>query len=255
MERQLENLAICVSFFTRVPLPGVLSRYLQHDTRLSDAIAWFPLTGLLIGIPPALRCFTHPVKLLPALISAGLAIGLGILITGALHEDGLADSADGLGATSQRERALEIMRDSSIGTYGSLALILSVGLRWAALASLAPLAGVLAILIAHSGSRSAMTAAMQLSSYVRKEGLGKQVDYELPENGFVIATGMALAVALLLGGLGGLLAVLIAYVTAWGLVKYFEHRLGGYTGDSLGAIQQVSEIAILVALASTWSPA
>ena len=176
-----------------------------------------------------------------------------MLITGALHEDGLADCADGLGATSDRQKALEIMRDSTIGTYGALALASTFLLRWAALSALEPVAGFLALLIAHGTSRSAMIIMMRFADYARPEGLGKLAAGHISANGFGVAIILPLAVALVIGSLLGTTSAVLGLLSGWCLMKYFVYRIGGYTGDCLGAVQQVAEITVLVSLVGFWT--
>lgn len=251
MEKLTQNLALTLAFFSRIPLPNSLGNRIRHDAKLSDAAAFFPFAGLIIALPIALVWYLSAL-FLPQTIAAGLAIGLGLLITGGLHEDGFADCADGLGATPDKTRALEIMRDSRIGTYGGLALILSIGLRWAALAALSPIAGALAIIICHTGARSMMTIAMRFSTYAREDGLGKQAT-DLPHSNFLSAMAIALIIAIILGWHWGIIALLFSALTAWVFLKRLEHRLGGYTGDGLGAMEQIAEITILITLAGAWS--
>ena len=251
MEKLTANLALTLAFFSRIPLPASLGNRISHDAKIGEAAAFFPVAGLIISLPIALVWFVSS-SYLPATIAAGLAIGLSLLITGGLHEDGFADCADGLGATPNRERALEIMRDSRIGTYGSLALILSIGLRWAALANLDPVSGVLAIIICNVGARSAMTIAMQLSEYARPEGLGKQAD-TIRQSDFSLAIVIAFLIAILFGWFWGVIALSLAYMASWFFLKRLEKRLGGYTGDGLGAMEQIAEITILITLAGAWS--
>ena len=252
MERIVASLALCLGFFSRVPLPQALAGHISSDSKLSSSIALFPVAGLVIAIAPA-TVFYLASLLLPTTVAAGLAIAVGLLVTGALHEDGFADCADGLGATPDRKKALEIMRDSRIGTYGAIALLISVGLRWMALATMAPLSGVLALLIAHSGSRSAITLAMRYSIYARPEGLGQQADGDLPSGGFETAILLAAAIAFVMGWFAGIMALVAGFAFAWLYLKYLEHRLGGFTGDGLGAMQQIAEITILIALAGFWA--
>ena len=201
MEKLIEHFALTLAFFTRIALPDSLGSRIDPNAKLSEAAALFPVTGLAIAIPPAILWLVAS-QYLPATIAAGLAIACGLLITGGLHEDGFADCADGLGATPDRERALEIMRDSNIGTYGGLALVISIGLRWAALASLGPMTGALALLICHSGARSVMTIAMQHSNYARKNGLGKQAN-NIQTSAFNVAMAIAFGIAVLLGWFWG----------------------------------------------------
>lgn len=251
MEKLIENLALTLAFFSRIPLPASLGNRISHDAKLGEAAAFFSIAGLIISIPIALLWFIAS-SYLPASLAAGLALGCSLLITGGLHEDGLADCADGLGATPDRDRALEIMRDSRIGTYGSLALILSIALRWAALASLGPISGVLAIIICNVGARSAMTIAMQFSDYARPEGLGKQAS-TIRQSDFILAILIALVVAILCGWFWAVIALSLAYFTSWLFLKRLEKRLGGYTGDGLGAMEQIAEMTILITLAGAWS--
>lgn len=210
------------------------------------------MVGLIIGILAGTVYFASSL-LLPALVSAGLAVATGLIVTGALHEDGLADCADGLGATSNREKALEIMRDSRIGAYGAVALILSIGLRWTAISALSPLSGFLALLIAHSASRSTIPLAMRFSQYARIDGLGGMAQGDIIEKEFYATLLISAVIALLLGWNFGVIASAVGFLSAWLMLKYLEYRLGGYTGDGLGAMQQVAEITILITLAGFWS--
>lgn len=243
---------MAIAFFTRLPVSTSGSSHQHADRSLVDCIPFFPVTGLLIGFVSG-AVWALSSLIFPSAISAGLAIAAGILVTGALHEDGLADCADGLGGTSDRSRALEIMRDSRIGTYGAIALILSVGLRWAALASLPVNAGFAALMIVHAVSRTSIVTAMVTSQYARPKGLGSMAQGEASTADIAIAYGVAAILALILGGLGGVTASVIGLGAGWLFLQYLKIRLGGYTGDGLGAIQQVSEIAILSVLAGFWS--
>ena len=189
---------------------------------------------------------------LPPLVAAGLALGAMVLLTGALHEDGLADCADGLGGGRSETEALEIMRDSRVGSYGVLALVLSVGLRWAALASLGAAGGVLALVMAGGIGRAIMVPATALASYARPEGLGSSVADGAGPVEVAVAFGTALLLAVA-GGWAGLAALLLALAVAAGFLRYIVVRVGGYTGDGLGAIAQLGEITVMMALVGAWS--
>lgn len=247
-----EQLALTVSFFTRISIPDKIAAHIDTDETLASSVLMFPIVGLMIAVGPALIWF-GTIQFLPPLVAAGLAIAFGLFITGALHEDGLADCADGLGGSRDRERSLEIMRDSRIGAFGALALMISVGLRWTALASLGPLAGVLALFISHSGGRAAIALALQFSIYTRPQGLGNSVEGGLPKFGLIITSAIAAAIAILLGNVWGVIALALGFVAAWLVLQWLNHRLGGYTGDGLGAMQQVAEITILILLAGFWT--
>jgi len=251
VEKIIENFALTLAFFSRIPLPASLGDRISHEAKLGKAAGYFPIAGFIIAIPVAIIWFIANLYL-PATIAAGFAIAISLLITGGLHEDGLADCADGLGATQDRNRALEIMHDSRLGTYGSLALIMSIGLRWAALATLAPWTGVLAIFISFSGARAAMTIAMRFSTYARTDGLGKQAD-NMPHSAFITSIAAAVMIAALCGWLWGIIALCFGFIAAWLFLKRLEVRLGGYTGDGLGAMEQIAEIIILITLAGAWS--
>ncbi|MEO1140921.1 MAG: adenosylcobinamide-GDP ribazoletransferase, partial [Pseudomonadota bacterium] len=174
MDQILAKFALSLGFFTKVRLPEFLGSKISPDAKLKDAVVFFPIAGLLIGLVVATIWFVSA-QFLPPLVAAGLAILCGIMVTGGLHEDGLADCADGLGGVVDKERALEIMRDSRIGTYGTLALITTTGLRWVSLAGLSIASGFSALIIAHTASRAAISMAMKYSDYARQSGLGDQV--------------------------------------------------------------------------------
>ena len=191
--------------------------------------------------------------MLPPLAAALVAVLAGVLLTGALHEDGLADTADGLGARGGRDKRLEVMRDSRSGAYGVLALVFSIGLRGAALAA-APsaLAGLGALVAAAAWSRALIPAAMQIMPPARADGLGAGAGQP---DATIAATAAMLGIALALAGLGlaAPLAVLAALAAAWGVVVLARRQLGGFTGDVLGAIQQCAEAAMLLAAAGAWA--
>ncbi|MCB1387364.1 MAG: adenosylcobinamide-GDP ribazoletransferase [Nitratireductor sp.] len=257
----LRDTLLALRFFTRLPLPetdstidGTGGDGTGGDAQARDlagAARAFPLAGLVIGALIAL-VWTVAASLLPPLPAAGLAIGAGLLITGALHEDGFSDCADGLGGGGNRERALEIMRDSRIGAFGAAALIVSIGLRWTALAQLDLVMGAAALLIAHAVSRAAIVPAMALSRYARAQGLASTVATGTSRETLVLTLAIAALIALLFGGWAGLVAAAIATGCALAFLKRLEARLGGYTGDGLGAMQQIAEIAVLLVLAGFW---
>jgi adenosylcobinamide-GDP ribazoletransferase len=249
--RARDEIALLLSaagFLTRLPVPGWAG---WEDGRLVRVSRFFPIIGALVGAAGAGVWWLAGLALPPAL-AAGLALAAMLLLTGALHEDGLADCADGLGGGATRDRTLEIMRDSRIGSYGALALILSVGLRWAALAALAPGPGVLALVIAGGIGRAMMVPATALARYARPEGLGAMVAAGAGSLEVTVALATALLLAVIGGG-AGLLALLLAAVVAGLFLLYLVRRIGGYTGDGLGAIAQLAEIAAVLVLAGAWA--
>jgi adenosylcobinamide-GDP ribazoletransferase len=246
--RELRHFRIALAFLTRLPVP----RTADHGAgRFARSVRYFALVGALVGaIAGAVLLLASAV--LPMPVAAGLAIGAGVLVTGGLHEDGLADTADGLGGGGTPERALEIMRDSRIGAYAGLALVFSVGLRWAALAGLAPSDGAVALVVAHALSRAAIAPVLLAAPYARASGLATGLAGAVTGRDVAIALLLALAIAMLAGPACGLVALAAAAVAAGAMLAMLLRRLGGYTGDGLGAVQQAAEIAVLAALTACW---
>jgi adenosylcobinamide-GDP ribazoletransferase len=233
-----------VLFSTRLPLGRAA---MVEGAALARASWAWPLAGALVGAIGAAVYWATATAGVPALAAAGLAVGATLLATGCLHEDGLADTADGFGGGTSRERKLVIMTDSRIGSYGACALMLSLLLRIAAIASLGdPLLVVPALIAAHVAARSSMPLLMRLVPPARHDGLS--ADAGRPPLTSVIVAAMLGAAALEfgLGIVPGLIAVgLIA--CALGIMAWLCRRqIGGQTGDVLGALEQVSEILILL---------
>lgn len=234
-------------FLTRLPLPEGP----WEADRLARASRYFPAAGALVGLAGGVVWWLAGLALPPAL-AAGLALAAMLALTGALHEDGLADCADGLGGGRGRDEALAIMRDSRTGSYGVLALVLSVGLRWAALAALAPAAGVLALVLAGGIGRAMMVPATALARYARAEGTGALVARGAGPVEVLVALGSALLLALI-GGWAGLLALMLTALVTAAFLGWMVRRVGGYTGDGLGAIAQLGEITVMLTLAGSWA--
>jgi adenosylcobinamide-GDP ribazoletransferase len=242
------NFAAAVAFFTRIPVATPA----DAGWSLAEAIWAFPLVGAGIGAVVAVVFLIAQVIGLSDWLAALLAILAGLLLTGALHEDGLADSVDGLFGGSDRERRLAIMRDSRHGTFAVLALLLSVLLRAAALAQIgeAVLAG-LALVAANAGSRALLPAVMWFLPPSRDDGLGAASGRPRPA---AIVVGLLIAFAIsgaALGPLHGIVAWGVAVTAVAITTAIARRRIGGYTGDVLGACQQIAEIAMLLAAAAT----
>jgi adenosylcobinamide-GDP ribazoletransferase len=194
---------------------------------------------------------------LPAPVAAVLSTAASIYITGAFHEDGFADACDGLGGGLTRERALEIMKDSRVGAYGAIGIVCMLAAKLSVLAALPPHQTVAALLLAHPLSRLAATSLIWKLEYVRGEGKAKPLAQRMTSAEFAIAAlGAGLPAGLLLaGGWSTPVAILAAVAgalaaTLW-LGRLFVRRLGGYTGDCLGAVQQLAEVLIYVAILAT----
>jgi adenosylcobinamide-GDP ribazoletransferase len=238
--RRMAEARLALMLLTRLPV----GRLAEPAPGLAEARWAWPLAGLAVGAAGWAAFAGAQALGLPTAAAAWLALGAGALVTGALHEDGLADWADGAGAGGDRARRLEIMADSRIGSFGVVALILSFGLRAAALAALAP--GLAAFLAMAVASRAAMLALQEALPPARPGGLGAQAS---GRGGWRGALGLALGLAALLAlGAPGLAAGLAMALAAAALGRHALARLGGQTGDVLGAGQQVAEIAGWLAL-------
>ncbi|TGQ94285.1 adenosylcobinamide-GDP ribazoletransferase [Mesorhizobium sp. M8A.F.Ca.ET.208.01.1.1] len=238
----LDDIALCLVFFTRLPLPVLDFR----GRSLAAAIWAAPIAGLAVGLIGAIVFATAERFGLAIGPSAALALVATVLTTGCLHEDGLSDVADGFGGGKSRGRKLEIMRDSRIGAYGAMALALSLLIRWSTLSELPdPTQALFALVAAHAASRGVLGAFMHLLPPARSDGLS--ADAGTVSLGTAIAGGVLGAIPLLLLGPGGAIAALVLL----GLLFAAFHALclnqiDGQTGDTIGALQQVSEIAVLL---------
>lgn len=245
----LRDLALCLVFFTRLPLPAFDFR----DRKLADAIWAAPLAGLAVAVLGALT-YAIADRLGPAAGPASaLALAAMVLTTGALHEDGLSDVADGFGGGRDREHKLEIMRDSRIGAYGAAALALSLLIRWSALSEIHGSWSMLAALVAaHGASRGLAGAFMHRLPPARSDGLSAGAGSVSRQTALA---GAALgALALLPLGFSGLVAAAILLGLLFiAFTALCRRHIDGQTGDTVGALQQIGEIAVLLVASVTLS--
>ncbi|MGO9390261.1 adenosylcobinamide-GDP ribazoletransferase [Rhodoblastus sp.] len=244
------DLLACLGFFSRLPLPET-----PADANFPRALRLAPVAGALLGLASALPFLLALNWGEPPLVAALLALAAGALLSGGLHEDGLADVADGFGGGFSREKKLEIMRDSRIGAFGATALFLSLGLRAAALAALATVPGRAAPVIVAAGavSRLACLTPLLFLPPARSDGSGRTAAALTPEEArpaFAWALGFAIlpwfggfSLAACLGALA------LAGVAVWGLCALARAQIGGQTGDVAGAAQQLAEISVLLVFA------
>ena len=249
LSHQVQLLLCAVQFLTRIPTPAL--RDFQPDW-ISRSARYFPLVGLLIGGACA-AVFWSASLIWTGWLPALLALAAGVLITGAFHEDGLADTADGLGGGTTVARRLTIMKDSRIGTYGALALGLTLAIKAAALATLPAGLGAWTLVAAHGAGRGASVLAMRALPYVGDAKVGKwkpsPADLSLAE----VLTAVAVAglpLALSPDGVVGL-ALLAGAILALSVSLIARKLLGGYTGDVLGAIEQVFELGFVLGVAAS----
>ena len=243
----LRGAIVAAQFLTRIPL----SRRVVEAHELASATAWFPLIGALVGAGIAgVTWLVAPLIGLDAAIVAGLVFGA--LLTGAFHEDGLADSCDGLGGGFTRERTLEIMRDSRIGSYGAVSLILLYAARFTLFRELGATALLLALPAASALGRASSVGLMAWLPNARTDGMADDVARALGRGTIAIGLLTPLVMAAVLTGSAApaLIAVSVVVTLVAGL--YLRRRLGGITGDALGAVNVSVEIAA-VAAAVAWT--
>lgn len=252
---QLRLFLHAVEFLTRVPVRPV--KTLDPDWLIRSA-KYFPLVGLLVGMASAAVLLLAS-ELWGGALPALLAITASILLTGALHEDGLADTADGLGGGWTPERRLAIMKDSRLGTYGGLALGLGTALRVAALAAMPAWIAAAALIAAHAGGRLAGILVMNNGQYAGDPADGKVVHSPERLRGSelllaLLLAGAALLPLMLIGLSATIMAVAVGALLAVWIARLARRLIGGYTGDVLGAAEQLFEIGFLLAVAAALSP-
>jgi adenosylcobinamide-GDP ribazoletransferase len=242
LQNQWQYFLTAVMFFTRIPIR--FSNFNNAD--LNKATRYFPLVGILVGVVGALVFWVSDI-LLPLEVALLISMVSTILLTGAFHEDGLADAVDGLGGGWSKEQILTIMVDSRIGSYGAIGLVMVLLTKYQALsyqtASLIPAS----LVAGHALSRLCAVLVMYTQSYVKAEGKSKPLATQLNISELIIATffGLAPMAFLEIKFLAALVPV--AMVWLWFSAK-IKSRIGGYTGDCLGAMQQLTEIAFYVGL-------
>jgi len=240
-----------IVFFTRVPAGG----FPYHDAEWRRAAGWFPLVGVVVGLLAAgVWLLARP---LGAAVAATMAVTATILVTGGLHEDGLADTADALGGASDRGRLFEILKDPRVGTFGVLALLLSLLFRVLLLTSL-PADAATALVLSHCAARLPPVWLMATQPYVTPRRLARSgaVASATWREVWVAAAVVVLTVLLLIAGklvspVAAAAATLSPLAVSVALGRVFRRRAGGVTGDFLGATEQAGEVVALLAIAVT----
>jgi adenosylcobinamide-GDP ribazoletransferase len=248
---ELRLLCVALQYFTRLPMPSLRA---FDPAWLSQSVRYFPVAGWVVGGIGACVLWLCA-QALPIPLAALLALAAMVVVTGAFHEDGLADTFDALGGHVARERALEIMRDSRIGTYGAAALGIALLLRWQTLAALPLSMAAIVLPCAHAAARAGAASLMASLPYVRVENdaKAKPVAQDLAFGNLLATLGfgaapMLIAIALMPALTMPLAAGAAAIVLVRaGCARWFRARLGGYTGDTLGCCEQFGEIAFVLA--------
>ena len=244
LRREAEYFFGAIRFFTRLPVPA----WVGHSPEaLNHSARYFPLVGLVIGLIGALA-FASTSFFLPKTLAVLLAIAATIYATGAFHEDGWADMVDGFGGGWTRERTLEIMKDSRIGSFGAIALVLMLLGKFVALIELDALLVAPALIAGHAFSRLCSTLLLHCLDYAREEGKAKPLATRITLGELACATVFGCAALFLLPPAALACGVALALGATAVLAAQIHKRLGGYTGDCLGATQQVAELAFYAGL-------
>ncbi len=242
---QLELFFIALGFFSRIPMP----KWVEIDAdKLNKASRYFGLAGLVIGAFAA-AVFWVTQLYLPPSIAVIISMISSVLVTGAFHEDGLADTADGFGGGRTADDKLKIMKDSRVGTYGAVALVLILSLKWQLLVGLAlrdPQNTAIVIIVSHGLSRVLAASLIFTENYVRQtdDAKSKPLANEQGRNELLILIATALLILSALNGVTAVVLLLTLITARFVIVIWFRGQIGGYTGDTLGAAQQVSEVVI-----------
>jgi len=250
IRRELEYFFGAIRFFTRLPVPG----WVGHSAEaLNHSARYFPAVGLLVGGIGAL-VYWLALLLWPQPVAVLFSMAATLYATGAFHEDGLSDTADGLGGGWEKARILEIMKDSRVGSYGVVAVVLALLGKFVLLTSLEPSVVPLALVAAHAFSRFCAMAVMAVMDYARDDDSSKvrAAVNRLSITSLLLATGFTLIPLVALPIFKALAGIAMAVVATLWLVSKFRRWLGGYTGDCLGAVQQLAEIGMYLGMIIVW---
>ncbi len=259
-KRQLEYFFAALRFFTRLPVPAWVG---HSQDQLDHAARYFPLVGILVGAIGAAVTLLAA-WLLPLSLAVLLGMAATILATGAFHEDGFSDACDGFGGGWEKAQVLAIMKDSRVGSYGAIGIGLLLLAKWNALVELNGLNGLteladdeslgplfaVALVAGHAVSRLASTALIRTLEYVREDetAKAKPLARRMGAGELLFAAICGLAPSAFLPWQDALVALVFVGIVTWLAARYFVRRIGGYTGDCLGATQQATELAFYLGL-------
>ena len=261
MQKQWKYFLLALGFFTRIPVPS-FADFKESD--LNHSAKYFPLIGIIVGLFGA-GSFAISAQFLPQNIAVLISMVVTIYLTGAFHEDGLADSADGIGGGWTREQILTIMQDSRLGTYGAVALFLMLFAKFQLLSSLNHYLLPFALIAGHALSRLSAVYVMATINYTKPEGKAKLLATQISLVDLAVASVFGLLPFFAMIGLlvannhafaitiKFVLMTLIPVLLSWFWWRHKIYKwLGGYTGDTLGAMQQIVELAFYFGL-TVWS--
>ncbi|MET0534676.1 MAG: adenosylcobinamide-GDP ribazoletransferase, partial [Steroidobacter sp.] len=247
---ELRLLLTAVQYFTRLPMPS----WVGHSAeQLRGSARYFSLVGILVGGVGAFALWATS-SIFPTPLPAILSTAITIFLTGAFHEDGLADTFDGLGGGATRERALEIMKDPRVGTFGMAALLMTLLIKIAALNSISTELAVIVLVAGHAFSRTCAISLLYVGNYVgnTEQSRAGVVAQKMSGGEFAVAATIGV-IPLLWCGQQGIVGAICALLVLLVLARWFIRRLGGFTGDTLGAAQQLTEIAFYLGIGASWN--
>lgn len=241
---EFETFVGAIRFFTRLPVPG---QFGHGGVALERAIRYFPTSGLIVGSLAALAFFLSSF-IWPKTLAVLVAMAIAIYFTGAIHEDGWSDMVDGFGGGWGKERILEIMRDSCVGSFGSVALVVVLLTRFITLIEIDLHLIPLALIAGHAVSRLCATFVLASLDYARTDGKAKAFGNRLSRGELAFATLTAVPPLLLIPVQYSIPGLFLAAIATLWLRRLYKREIGGYTGDCLGAVQQLSEVAFYAGL-------
>lgn len=228
-------------FLTRLPLPQVM----LDEKKIASSIPFFPLAGASIGAILSFIYFLGE-KVLPLQVLSVLLTASWVVVTGGMHIDGFADTMDGIFCGGSRDKKLSVMKDSRIGAYGTMGVVLLLLFKVTLVTSISSRFIIPALILAPTLSRWMITYAIIEFPYVRENGLGKAFSvYKNPWQ-FVFASIFAVGIAIILVNFSGIVLLLILFISSYVLIKYIMSQLGGHTGDTYGALNEVCEVIVLL---------
>ena len=244
----MRRLVLAIQFLTRLPTPPLT----VSGAEFAASMRWFPAVGLIVGGLGAL-VFGLFFFIWPKTLAILASMAATLYVTGAFHEDGWGDTVDGFGGGWEKAQILTIMKDSRIGSFGAIALVLILLAKFFALIEIEPTLLPVVLIAGHAFSRLCSTSLLYTLDYVRDEGKAKPLATRISKGALVFAALTALVPMLLLPPGQMLLGVAFAALATVWLARMFKRRIGGYTGDCLGAVQQFAEVAFYAGLLCRFS--
>ncbi|HHW04089.1 MAG TPA: adenosylcobinamide-GDP ribazoletransferase [Thermoanaerobacterales bacterium] len=232
---------IALLFLTRIPLPQVM----LDEKKIASAVPFFPLVGSTIGGILSFIYFLGE-NILPLQVLSVIITASWVMVTGGMHIDGFADTVDGLFCGGSRDKKLSVMKDSRIGAYGTMGVVLLLLFKVSLLSALSKRFMINALILAPTLSRWIMTYAIIGFPYVRESGLGKAFSmYKSPWH-FVFSSVCAASVAIMFAKYQGIVISFLLFGAGWVFIKYIMDQLGGHTGDTYGALNELCEVIVLL---------